>query len=1035
MDASFDRLQELFGNLVEREPQERARLLEELARDEPELHAEVLDLLACHDEAPAFLRDEAFAPPQRVGPYRLIASVASGGSGVVYRAEQEQPKRIVALKLLQASAIRPEHLERFAVEIEVLGRLSHPSIARIYDAGSFTTSYGAQPYIAMEFVDGEAITHYARRHGLDIDQRCALLVQVCDAVQHAHERGVLHRDLKPANVFVTFVEGLGPTVKVLDFGIARCMEADSSSTLLTKTGQLLGTLPYMSPEQLEGTATDARADVYALGVLLFELLSGHVPLSLEGMSLSRVVEVVTRQEAPDLRKAVPGVAADLALIVGKALSKDRAARYTSPAELAADLRRFAEDLPIVARRPTTLYRLRKFASRNRGPVSAVVSVFGVLVSGIVAVSILAEQNRRLAERERDARRGERRSRYFAEMNLAAAALADGRFARARSFVDAWRDADNDGIRGYEWHWLAAASNSGEGVLEVGGVQHAIAWIDARRVLCQDDDGAVVWDIEARRALLRLRGAVRRVPFVALSPDHRRIALVGDATIDIHRVEDGALLRRFEVPIEPIRPVWLRDGRGIAFTDPKGAVHIIDSDTGRTLQRFDENTAVLAFSTTGRFALAGPKSIAVGEVDDWQIDRRFRCSEDTPSTLAFSPDARSLAVGGNSGRVVVLDVDSGRELRSISHDNHIFALAWRKDGRRLASGGRDHVLREWDLDRDRVIEYRGHGNAIWGVAYDEGSGRLATASEDGTLRFWRDAPAPAGVTVDVGATNTVDTVNMRTGWSPDDRVHASLPGTQRGFAIDDGGRVAATNGLEHQWSQDAAIEAYVRDGTVVVKRVADDVSVTLPPGFERVTHENGGLELSPCGRYVAFATRGAESALWIWAPFAKAEPVLVEQRWVSAFTWDPASRYLAVATASRVELVDPRNGRVVDACEVVRANALAFDAKGALLAIADVRLQVQLWSIAEGRSIGTLSGHADRIRSLDWHPDGKRLASVGNDARLRLWDTQSNVLALELPLDTRAFAVRWHRDGQRLCTVSDSGTVTFFDARRSYAAPR
>jgi len=327
------------------------------------------------------LAPESASPelPANIGPYRMLRLLGQGGMGIVYKAEQERPRRIVALKIVKPGLASPDLLWRFEKELQTLGRLQHPGIAQIYDAGTVDSGLGPQSYFAMEFIHGESLIEYAEVHRLDTPQRLEIMAKVCEAVHHAHQRGIIHRDLKPGNILV---DGSGQP-KVLDFGVARAMDRDAQDTRQTDLGQLVGTLAYMSPEQVLGDPLelDTRSDVYTLGVILFELLSGRLPYRI-GCQLSEALQTI-RTEHPTRLSSVNRIyRGDIETIVGKALEKDKARRYGSAAELAADIRRYLEDVPIVARPPSATYQLQKFARRHKAIVLGAAAVFVVLVAGI-----------------------------------------------------------------------------------------------------------------------------------------------------------------------------------------------------------------------------------------------------------------------------------------------------------------------------------------------------------------------------------------------------------------------------------------------------------------------------------------------------------------------------------------------------------------------------------------------------------------------------------------------------------------------------
>jgi tetratricopeptide (TPR) repeat protein/predicted Ser/Thr protein kinase len=329
--------------------------------------------------------------PSTIGSYRIIRLLGEGGMGAVYEAEQDQPRRRVALKVIKSAWADRELLRRFELESQTLGRLHHPGIAQIYEAGAAETSFGSQPFFAMEIIHGKPLIEYAEAKHLNTRQRLALMIQICEAVEHAHQRGIIHRDLKPGNILV---EESGQP-KILDFGLARVTDGDMQATRQTDMGQLLGTLAYMSPEQVtaDPLALDTRSDVYALGVILYELLAGRLPyeLSRHVYEVVRTIQQVDPKPLSSINRAYRG---DIETIAARALEKDKTRRYGSAAELAADIRRYLEDRPIAAKPASTSYQLRKFARRNKVLVTGTFAVFLTLIVGVVVSTWQAVRARR-----------------------------------------------------------------------------------------------------------------------------------------------------------------------------------------------------------------------------------------------------------------------------------------------------------------------------------------------------------------------------------------------------------------------------------------------------------------------------------------------------------------------------------------------------------------------------------------------------------------------------------------------------------------
>jgi serine/threonine protein kinase len=319
--------------------------------------------------------------PAHIGRYRILRVLGEGGMGIVYEAEQEQTRRTVAVKVIKPGWASPELLRRFEQESQALARLQHPAIAQIHEAGTADAGFGPQPYFAMELIRGRSLRNFVEEHHLDTRQRLELMVKICEGVQHAHQRALIHRDLKPGNILV---DETGQP-KILDFGVARVTDSDTQTTRQTNLGQLIGTLAYMSPEQALGDPleVDTRSDVYALGVILYELLAGRLPYDLSRKPHEAAQTI--REEDPTPLSSISRVyRGDIETIVAKALEKDKARRYASASGLAADIQRHLKDEPIAARPPSASYQLRKFAQRNKALVAGVAAVFVVLVGGIIA---------------------------------------------------------------------------------------------------------------------------------------------------------------------------------------------------------------------------------------------------------------------------------------------------------------------------------------------------------------------------------------------------------------------------------------------------------------------------------------------------------------------------------------------------------------------------------------------------------------------------------------------------------------------------
>ena len=510
MDENYKPLRAVFNEAVEiKDPAERAAYLDQACGQDAVLRRKIDDLLRAHEEAGGFLGEQeggAATLPitekagDRIGRYKLVEKIGEGGCGIVYLAEQEEPlRRRVALKVIRLGMDTQSVIARFEAERQALALMDHPNIARVFDAGA---TDGGRPYFVMELVRGVRITEYCDENALSAPERLALFVQVCQAIQHAHQKGIIHRDIKPSNILVTVNDGVA-VPKVIDFGIAKATEQKlTEKTVRTLFLEFLGTPAYMSPEQAAMTTLDidTRSDIYSLGVLLYELLAGQPPFDgpkllqagfdamrrtiaeaeparpstrLRQMPFAEQTTTAQRRrtEPPKLIKLLRG---DLDWIVMKCLEKDRARRYETANALAADIQRHLDTEPVLARPPSNIYRVQKLLRRHRKAFAAAAALLVILAAGLAA------------------------STWFFVRESAARQIVGLRNAELASRSGRWRDALK--------FWDAAERAGYKDSIDLG-LKRAEAWIvlaDKPRAKTEFDKVMRLSDLGARRGSVLLR---------------------------------------------------------------------------------------------------------------------------------------------------------------------------------------------------------------------------------------------------------------------------------------------------------------------------------------------------------------------------------------------------------------------------------------------------------------------------------------------------------------------------------------------------
>ncbi|MFK7961969.1 MAG: protein kinase [Phycisphaerales bacterium] len=1062
----------LFWDAVQLAGEERERFLADLEARDADLHDEVIALILVDEEStsPLARTHEGIGVSvladamdvERIGPYRIVRRIGEGGMGRVYEAVQEQPARRVALKIMRPGRDSVELVRRFEREITLLGRLEHPGIVRAYDAGSFDAGDGQQPFLVMEYAEGRPFA--AAAADMTRTERLELLLRVTDAIAHAHQRGVIHRDLKPDNVIVT--DDGQP--RVLDFGVARATSFNETLTSLTRMpGQIIGTLSYMSPEQcLRDRAVDHRADVYALGVMLFELLSGQLPHDLAGRPLAEALRVRIEDDAATLRTTAAGLRGDLDVITATALARDPRRRYATVRAFAGDLRRHLADEPIHARRPSPAYRLVKFARRNVALVASI-AVIGLTLASATVVStrysLQAQRDRDTAERAADA---SERSVYRLAIGQAQSAIE----GRDGALVERSLELAPVPLRGWEWRHLDARRDPMivlDDELRILSTTSVGFRAGHPRIVADAADGARVLDGITAREVGRFPGASAH--HVAIAADGRRFAEVSadGSALRIGDLDDDATApRSVSLPADSGEPRFLRFASAAPdrlLVAAERATLLIDLAGGGVVGRWPvatsaapspDGTSVLASITDHRLVPApSDDATAPGRrLVLWTPDHPERrlpgrpWFKDRSESLAFSPsgDRVALTVASLVVRVIDLPADVVRyEGWSVDYRRG-WGLAFLGEDRLVIPGG--------DLSA-RIIDFDGH---------ELDRLPIRTSRSQGDDRIHAIATTPEGDAIflasDVGA--SFHPMDRSSGlqlaghtryvycaaWSPDGDMLATagwdhsvrlwcgftgaaiavLPIDGRETCVAslafsaDGRRLMATVPPRYRWE---TTPMHRRIWDLVTGEVVDDTpgifevlvdspgdttfAGTSPMDKSKIASSGACAVVTHDGRHVIGAIRGNEALLYDLET-GEERPVPGAHRPTLAVSPDGRELVFAAYRSPRIErrsLPDLSLIGTLETDHVGEIFSIAWSPDGERLVTAGRDRLIRIWEPETGELMAVLDVHADYVHDVVFSPDGTRLASVSGDGTARIWDTVPRHVRLEQEAESTASVAR------------------------------
>lgn len=1076
----WSEIEYIFAETLELPEADRAAFIAQACNGNQTLQREVESLLAAHQQAKGFLAPSAaplsakqFLPgslaitaAHRIGPYQLRRELGQGGMGTVWLAERadEQYKQQVAIKLIKAGANNPDIAHRLRHERQILADLNHPNIARLLDGG--TTDNG-QPYLVMEYIEGVPIDEYCQQQQLPLQARLQLFRQVCSAVQYAHQHLIIHRDLKPANILVA-ADG---TPKLLDFGIAKLLQPDLAQSYQTQAGQTPMTPAYASPEQVRSETLTTTSDVYSLGVVLYELLTGHSPYQLKEKTFNEMMRAICEQEptrpslsrksefgsrnsegertggflpTSDFRIPTSSLRGDLDSIVLKSLRKEPQARYSSVEQLSDDIQRYLDGLPTLARKGSFTYRAVKYVRRYKVPVAAAALILLSLLGGIGATSrqaqiARAEQAKAEAERIR------------AEQALAVADEQRHRAEQALAEVEAQRTRAETALSTAEQRRKQAEAARTEATQQRTEAEAQKAFADEQRTRAEKGE-------ETKRQLLY--GAQVKLAQQAWdSADVERMREL----LDAHLPQPGhSDLRGFEwyylwrlahsdlVTLNLGKPVWsiavTPDGAKVAAQPNGGDLRIWDTATGKELAPIHDpeaNALFLSISPDGKF-LAQTKLNKQIKIFDVSNGAQLSTLEfgQAGSISTFSPDGKLFAAATTDGTVSVWSVPTWKQQVSFkAFSDVVTAIVFTPDSKQLLTSGREILVKVWNPFSGQELRTISVGTGIttMGMAFIPGTNNIVSShSRSGGLKIWdfvtgkqiaeiKNTPATGGLSCSPDgkmiATGHYDKVVRL--WSAKSgallteiKTHS---GPLKAVAFTPDSKGLFTGG---------------EDKTLKFRNVQEVSDARLlahnPAYFHNVafTHDGSRLITGDDAQIARIHDPNTGTELdklegHLRLPLALNDPVAMIKVAVS-----PTGGYFASSGYDgTVRTWDEKTGKPLHVFDAHTRGlyGVTISADGRYIASGGSDTLVRVWDTVTGRELHTLRGHARRISAAAFSPQGKYLATCDEQGVLKLWDYVRGVELCTLrPAANSLRNLAFSPDGNLLALGDDDRQVLLLD---------
>ena len=1081
---SADRLIEIYTEATALQAgAERNRVVVASCGDDLALQQKVFSLLRSHDSAGDFLKEALYSatviatekPGDTIGRYKLLELLGEGGCGVVYVAEQTEPvRRRVALKVIKLGMDTKQVIARFEGERQALAMMDSPNIAKVLDAGS--TAAG-RPYFVMELVRGLCITDFCEENQLSVNERLKLFIDVCRAIQHAHQKGIIHRDIKPSNILVTLHDGV-PVPKVIDFGIAKATEGPlSEGTVYTQFLHFVGTPAYISPEQVEmsGLDIDTRSDIYSLGVLLYELLTGQTPFDAQTLIASGidVMRKTIRETEPtrpstklsqrlkgkdqrdrtlksNLLSPLAPIHPDLDWIVLKCLEKDRRRRYETANGLVADLHRHLNNEAVLARPQSTVYRLGKALRRNRVAFTAAGAVAIALLAGTIVSSWQAVRAR-AAQRGLEAEKiTAQYNLYVANINLAGKAWGENNIDQLRQVLNETRAFPD---RGFEWYYWQRQAHLNISTLRghLEPVQSVAFSPDGQHILTgSKDQTARLWDAETGYELCKYIGHTAEINSVAFSSGGKFIVTASDD--QTARVWNVADQREIFAPLKHTNGItgvaFSPDGLRIATTSHDGTAKVWNAQNGQELLTFRghmSSVTAVSFSPNGERIVTGSKDRTARIWDAATAREILKITGNRGQVLSvdFSPDGRRVLTGSVDRFGRVWDAVSGELLLELPTHGPVGGLDFSPDGQRIITGSWDSTASIWDaVNGKKLLTIRADSKTVMSVAFSPDGKRIVTGGGGEIAQVWKISRAEESLFVQesdwpaVAVAISPDGENLVTAGGPDMITLSEGKEEAQVWENTSGAKRFTLKG--HQSGITSV--AISPDGLWILTGGVDQTArvwnASTGEQLQKLQGHVGSVnsvDFSPDNRRIVTGGEDGRAVVWDAATGVK----LFDLRWhnnvVASAAFSPDGKWIAVGSLDETAtLWDASSGerrRVLQSTNLGRVQCVAFSPDSKRLVTGGWPRTAIIWDLATGHEIH-LIGHLSPVSAMAFSANGRRIVTSSWDRSAKLWDADTGRELLTLSRGGELLnSVAFSRDGLRIVTGDMARTACMWQAAR------